>query len=341
MFVSPTKIVLTLTAVIAMTICCSQESNAQRGFRIGNVLQAGGGQGFRLGGDRFGMQFGGGQGAIIGGQNGGMRFGNGQGARFGTSSFGMQFGGGQGTQIGRLSTPSGFYNGAVQNQAYRQPVIVGQPVVGQPYVAQSYETQTVQPLVASPIAPSYSTGPNQGVVTSSYSQQIAGFPQGVTQVDIARAAVEADEAGETEKNKVENKVEASESIAPANGLIKSLFGGNAAEEKKSSPAIVEEKDEIRLMFSASEKEPFQYKVNGSERIIGPGETVLMEVGKQWKIEFDAGGELGGREAILNEGGVFAFEKSETQGWVLMKNPRTQPAKPDVPDNGGDEELLEN
>ena len=341
MLVSPTKIVLTLTAVIAMTICCSQESNAQRGFRIGNVLQAGGGQGFRLGGDRFGMQFGGGQGAIIGGQNGGMRFGNGQGARFGTSSFGMQFGGGQGTQIGRLSTPSGFYNGAVQNQAYRQPMIVGQPVVGQPYVAQSYETQTVKPLVASPIAPSYSTGPNQGVVTSSYSQQIAGFPQGVTQVDIARAAVEADEAVETEKNKVENKVEASESIAPANGLIKSLFGGNAAEEKKSSPVLVEEKDEIRLMFSASEKEPFQYKVNGSERIIGPGETVLMEVGKQWKIEFDAGGELGGREAILNEGGVFAFEKSETEGWVLMKNPGTQPAKPDVPDNGGDEELLEN
>ena len=341
MLVSPTKIVLTLIAVIAMTICCSQESNAQRGFRIGNVLQAGGGQGFRLGGDRFGMQFGGGQGAIIGGQNGGMRFGNGQGARFGTSSFGMQFGGGQGTQIGRLSTPSGFYNGTVPNQAYRQPVIVGQPVVGQPYVAQSYEIQTVQPLVASPIAPSYSTGPNQGVVTSSYSQQIAGFPQGVTQVDIARAAVEADEAGETEKNKVENKVEASESIAPANGLIKSLFGGNAAEEKKSSPVLVEEKDEIRLMFSASEKEPFQYKVNGSERIIGPGETVLMEVGKQWKIEFDAGGELGGREAILNEGGVFAFEKSETEGWVLMKNPGTQPAKPDVPDNGSDEELLKN
>jgi len=57
MLVSPTKMVLTLTAVVAMAICCTQESNAQRGFRIGNVLQAGGGQGFRLGGDRFGMQF--------------------------------------------------------------------------------------------------------------------------------------------------------------------------------------------------------------------------------------------------------------------------------------------
>ena len=59
----------------------------------------------------------------------------------------------------------------------------------------------------------------------------------------------------------------------------------------------------------------------------------MEVGKQWKIEFDAGGELGGREAILNEGGVFAFEKTDTQGWVLMKNPETQTATPDVSGNG--------
>ena len=327
MLVSPTKIVLTLTAVIAMTIGCTQESSAQRGFRIGNVLQAGGGQGFRLGGDRFGMQFGGGQGAIIGGQNGGMRFGNGQGARFGGSNFGMQFGGGQGTQIGRLSTPSTFYNGAIQNQAYQQPTI-GQPSVGQPYVGQSYGAQAAQPLVASPIAPSYSTGPNQGVVTSSYSQQITGFPQAVTQVDIARSAAEVGEVSEVEKN----KVKASETIAPANGLIKSLFGGNAAEEKKSSPVLVEEKDEIRLMFSASEKEPFQYKVNGDERVIKPGEAVLMEAGKQWKIEFDAGGGLGGREAIVNEGGVFAFEKTAAEGWVLMKNPVTQSAKPGASDS---------
>ena len=321
MLVSPTKIVLTLTAVIAMTICCTQESNAQRGFRIGNVLQAGGGQGFRLGGNRFGMQFGGGQGAIIGGQNGGMRFGNGQGARFGGSNFGMQFGGGQGTQIGRLSTPSSFYNGAVQNQAYQQPMIVGQPVVGQPvtgqpYVAQSYGAPTVQPMVASPIAPSHSTDPNQGVVTSSYSQPIAGFPQGVTQVDIARAAVEA-----------------TETVAPVDVKAESAVEENTGEATKSTPTLVEEKDEIRLMFSANEKEPFQYKVNGSDRTIEPGEIVLMEVGKQWRIEFDAGGELGGREAILNEGGVFAFEKTDTQGWVLMKNPETQTATPDVSGNG--------
>ena len=327
MFVSPTKIVLTLTAVIAMTICCTQESSAQRGFRIGNVLQAGGGQGFRLGGDRFGMQFGGGQGAIIGGQNGGMRFGNGQGARFGTSNFGMQFGGGQGTQVGRLSTPSSFYNGTaqyngtVQNQAYQQPMIVGQPVVSQPYVTQAYGAQPVQPMVASPIAPSYSTGLNQGVVTSGYAQRITGFSQGVTQVDIARVAVEAGEGSEAEKN----KVEANESIAPANALVENLVEENTSEVTKSTPVLVEEKDKIRLMLSASEKEPFQYKVNGSERMIGPGESVLMDVGKQWKIEFDAGGKLGGREAILNDPGVFAFEKTDTQGWVLMENPVAQSA----------------
>ena len=323
MLVSPTKIVLTLTAVIAMTIGCTQESNAQRGFRIGNVLQAGGGQGFRLGGDRFGMQFGGGQGAIIGGQNVGMRFGNGQGARFGGSNFGMQFGGGQGTQIGRLSTPSSFYNGAIQNQAYQQPTIVGQPAVGQPYVGQSYGAQAAQPLVASPIAPSYSTGPNQGVVTSSYSQQITGFPQVVTQVDIARTEVEAVEA---EKD----KVEVSEAVAPVNALVESSIEENTGEVTMSTPPAAEEKDEIRLMFSASEKEPFQYKVNGDERMIKPGETVLMEVSKQWKIEFDAGGELGGREAVLKEGGVFAFEKTDTEGWVLMKNPEARPAKPAAP-----------
>ena len=307
MLVSPTKMVLTLTAVVAMAICCTQESNAQRGFRIGNVLQAGGGQGFRLGGDRFGMQFGGGQGAIIGGQNVGMRFGNGQGARFGSSDFGMQFGGGQGTQIGRLSTPSTFYNGAIQNQAYPQPV------VGQPYAAPAYVPQGAQSMVASPIPQSYSATPNQSVVTSSYSQSITGFPQDATQVDIARAAVEASEA-----------------IAPANPLIESSVEKNAGEATKSTSVLVEEKDEIRLMFSANEKEPFQYKVNGTDQMIGPGETVVMEVGKQWKIEFDAGKELGGREAILNESGVFAFEKNDAQGWVLMKNPVAQPASPAAP-----------
>ena len=138
----------------------------------------------------------------------------------------------------------------------------------------------------------------------------------MTQVDIARAAVEA-----------------TETVAPVDVKAESAVEENTGEATKSTPTLVEEKDEIRLMFSANEKEPFQYKVNGSDRTIEPGEIVLMEVGKQWKIEFDAGGELGGREAILNEGGVFAFEKTDTQGWVLMKNPETQTATPDVSGNG--------
>lgn len=112
---------LLVAVAFVATLFFGAELNAQgRGFRIGNVLQAGGGQGFRLGGPRFGMHFGGGQGASIGGQNFGMRFGNGQGARIGLSNYGMQFGGGQGTQIGRFSTTTGgdagtYYYGDVQN----------------------------------------------------------------------------------------------------------------------------------------------------------------------------------------------------------------------------------
>jgi len=70
-------------------------------------------------------------------------------------------------------------------------------------------------MVASPIPQSYSATPNQSVVTSSYSQSITGFPQDVTQVDIARAAVEASEA-----------------IAPANPLIESSVEKNAGEATK-------------------------------------------------------------------------------------------------------------
>jgi len=291
MSVSPMKIVLTVIVVMAMTICCVEESNAQRrGFRIGNVFQAGGGQGFRLGGDRLGMQFGGGQGAIIGGQNFGMRFGNGQGARFGGSSFGMQFGGGQGTQIGRLNTPSTFYNGATpQYQSYRQPVRVAQPI------------------------PGYAANVNQGVITSSYVQPTtANFGQGVTQFDIARANTETVVETETK------------AVAPPTPVVSSTV---VKTEDKITPATTSaetEENQIRLSLSADAKEAFSYQVNGLEATVNPGESVLMNAGEQWKIEFDAGSDLGGREAVLKEGGTYAFEKTDTEGWVLMKNSMDQP-----------------
>ncbi len=160
MFFSQWKIVLAGAAIFAVTNCGSVEVQAQ-GFRIGNFVQAGGGQGFRMGGPRFGMHFGGGQGASIGGQNVGMRFGNGQGARFGGVNYGMQFGGGQGTQIGQLYTtpsvtPGTYYYGDVRGTGYGQPGYVPQPGVagpGLPTVTQpmqgdapGYETQVNAPV---------------------------------------------------------------------------------------------------------------------------------------------------------------------------------------------------
>jgi hypothetical protein len=143
MFLSQWKILLAAGAILATTICVSPQTHAQ-GFRIGNFIQAGGGQGFRMGGPRLGMHFGGGQGATIGGQNFGMRFGNGQGARFGGANYGMQFGGGQGTQIGQLYTtpnvtPGTYYYGDVRGSGWVQPTYVPQP--GAP----GYLTSSVEP----------------------------------------------------------------------------------------------------------------------------------------------------------------------------------------------------
>ena len=315
MSVSPMKIVLTVIVVMAMTICCVEESNAQRrGFRIGNVFQAGGGQGFRLGGDRLGMQFGGGQGAIFGGQNFGMRFGNGQGARFGGSSFGMQFGGGQGTQIGRLNTPSTFYNGATpQYQSYRQPVRVAQPRnFGQPIPSNLYAEQAIQPAIAQPI-PGYAANVNQGVITSSYVQPTtANFGQGVTQFDIARANTETVVETETK------------AVAPPTPVVSSTVLKTEDKITAATTSAETEENQIRLSLSADAKEAFSYQVNGLEATVNPGESVLMNAGEQWKIEFDAGSDLGGREAVLKEGGTYAFEKTDTEGWVLMKNSMDQP-----------------
>ena len=155
---------LSITTALVFTFCFQGQTQAQRGFRIGNAFAAGGGQGFRLGGPRAGMQFGGGQGATIGGQYYGMRFGNGQGARIGGQNYGFQAGGRQGTQVGRFAFPNnnvargGYYNGnrgqyqqriAVypnNNYVRRAPVCYQQnlrvPQQQQPLVARQ------QPLVA-------------------------------------------------------------------------------------------------------------------------------------------------------------------------------------------------
>ena len=203
--VSSTKFLLTICAVVALSFCFESDADAQ-GVRIGNFFQAGGGQGFRLGGPRAGMHFGGGQGASIGTQRFGMRFGNGQGARFGGANYGMQFGGGQGTQIGELrtttsGTPGTYYYGDVRNGGYYaqpmgQPLTVAQPqstIIGQ----QSIQQPTPAGQVGPSMIPSTVASPN-GQVIQAQANEVVGAasntpstgavvnPGAANQVDIAR-----------------------------------------------------------------------------------------------------------------------------------------------------------
>lgn len=193
------EILLTSIAVAALMFCFASDANAQgRGFRIGNFFQAGGGQGFRLGGPRAGMHFGGGQGASIGTQNLGMRFGNGQGARFGGQNYGMQFGGQQGTQIGQFQTtptvtPGTYYYGDVANPGYAQPI--AQPSYAQPYAAQPTIGQPAdasQPVMT----PSTAIAPALDVA-SAQSPSIAtpGLQVDVPAVKAAKTVVTGSDSG--------------------------------------------------------------------------------------------------------------------------------------------------
>lgn len=133
---SSTKFLIACSAVVVLAFCFASDANAQRGFRIGRVLEAGGGQGFRLGGERFEMRFGGGQGTSIGTQRFGMRFGNGQGARFGGANFGTQFGGEPGTQNDQrpattAGAPGTRGQGGVQNSRWRDQPTAPRPPLGQ------------------------------------------------------------------------------------------------------------------------------------------------------------------------------------------------------------------
>ena len=94
------NIVLTSVAVVTLTFCLTAEAQSQRGFRIGNILRAGGGQGFRLGGTRLGTRL----------------------------------GVGQGSQNGRIQTtpsvePGIDYYGRIKNRGNAQPVVQARPVM--------------------------------------------------------------------------------------------------------------------------------------------------------------------------------------------------------------------
>lgn len=209
-FVSSIKFLLTFGAIVALSCCFAADASAQRGFRIGNVLQAGGGQGFRLGGPRFGMHFGGGQGASIGGQNFGMRFGNGQGARFGGANIGMQFGGGQGTQIGQLRTttsgaPGTYYYGDVKTGGAHAQPMARQPIVGpsirQPTVA---SRPVPQPTIFGKGGPEMI--PSSVATPTPATTGARGKFRAPTQSDIARQSTVA--SSEANTNRPEIKLEA-------------------------------------------------------------------------------------------------------------------------------------
>jgi hypothetical protein len=167
------KTLLAICALAVGTFCFQSNVNAQ-GFRIGNFIQAGGGQGFRMGGPRVGMHFGGGQGATFGAGRFGMRFGNGQGARIGGANYGMQFGGQQGTQIGRFATTP-----VVQPGTYYY-----NDVFGGGYAVPAYGVQQVTYVEPVPVA---SAVPMMGEV-------VANYPVGTPLQPYANAAIQPTEA---------------------------------------------------------------------------------------------------------------------------------------------------
>ncbi len=178
MFCLPLRRAMILIGVLLLSAGVQTSTDAQ-GVRIGNFFQAGGGQGFRLGGPRMGMHFGGGQGASIGGQYYGMRFGNGQGARIGGTQYGLQFGGQQGTQIGRLQTlpngnPGTYYYGDVRQPGFAarrnspQPQYVGP--TSQPTLARrNFRLAPERPATAAglPAQPTLAIGPASSPASSA------------------------------------------------------------------------------------------------------------------------------------------------------------------------------
>ncbi len=297
------KFLLSLGAIAVFSLSLTSEANAQRGFRIGNIMQAGGGQGFRLGGPRAGMHFGGGQGATIGTQNFGMRFGNGQGARFGGQQYGMQFGGRQGTQIGQFSTrptvsPGTYYYGDMQRRGFVQPNIQQAPAM-----AQQQGVYSQPSVVGAPAMIPTTAQPNSSVVQTQANLALNSPASNLdagngTQVDIASA--------EFNKPAIETAPE------PVAGL-RSKESATVLNEtsKKVAPGI------IRLRHATDAQETMTYDVNGTEFKLAPGESALMQTGTQWTINFSAGESLGAREAILTEAGTYAFDKSQKDGWAIV------------------------
>jgi hypothetical protein len=349
---SSLRFLLTASSIAVLCLSTTTEVNAQRGFRIGNIMQAGGGQGFRLGGPRAGMHFGGGQGASIGTQNFGMRFGNGQGARFGGQQYGMQFGGQQGSQIGQFSTrptvaPGTYYYGDVRrgysqpivNQRYARPQAIQQPINGQAYVQPSQAivqqplaysqpfvsgSPTMIPTVANPTSNVVQTQANFDATaqTPTLSAPMTFEAGNGTQLDIASAPTDPLSLEPVSTEAV--TTEPAKSSAP---LANEMATTKSTIETATSP---EAPGVIRLQHAASANAPMPYKLNGTEFKLAPGESIMMTTGSQWTINFSAGDSYGEREAKLSEAGSYSFEKSSDEGWVLVNDQAEATANPEKP-----------
>ncbi len=285
-FLLAAKLSLAVGATIIFTFCSIGELSAQgrgqgRGFRIGNVVQAGGGQGFRMGTQRLGMHFGGGQGASIGGPNAGMRFGNGQGARIGGNSYGMQFGGQQGSQIGNFATtptvnPGTYYYGNVRNPDYAPR-----------------QTYTMQPKY--------------------YAQQPA-YVQQPNYVQNAPLQPNAYQPNTYQPNFIQAGQQYQSTLAPAQ--TNPQAGAGSTDTLVANTTGLE--DKIELKYPAEATGALTYQLNGTELTLEPGKSVYMAADQDWKLLFSGGEGFEEREAVLSEAGSFVFNNTADEGWILIK-----------------------
>ena len=299
------KSVLVLVAIAALTLSDISTVNAQ-GFRIGNFIRAGNGQGFRMGGPRAGMHFGGGQGASIGTQRFGMRFGNGQGARFGGPQYGMQFGGQQGTQIGRFRTtpsvvPGTYYYGNTQAQGYARQVVPQQRVV------RSTPSRVVVRSSAIPVSPIPQTG-----VVQAQAHVESWPPQSASTIPVVSPTVTAKVATATQHDIARQPTTVSTSA-------------NTTVSTAANPGL------IQLSYPVEATDNMEYTLNGNEMMISPGQTVVLVGGQDWTIRFSAGDEFSDRQAVLSQAGGYRFMKSPDEGWVLVnaETPATDAATPEA------------
>ncbi|MEL7496428.1 MAG: hypothetical protein AAFN77_02375 [Planctomycetota bacterium] len=92
---------------------------------------------------------------------------------------------------------------------------------------------------------------------------------------------------------------------------------NPNRNARSTSSGINAPGEIKMSYPETATEALAYKLNGTEFTLRPGKTVNLAPSAQWELEFNAGGQFGLREATLEGGKNYVFEKTEDEGWVLM------------------------